>query len=161
MNFLKKNKQYYIFSFLFSLFAIIFALYYQYIENYLPCELCIYQRIPYFIIILISSYAFLVNGNKNYMYFIGFLFLTSLVISITHFGVEQEFWQINSSCSNNTMDFENIDQLKAFLEDVPITKCNEITWSLFGISMAGYNVIYSIINILISIFYCKITTNEK
>ena len=161
MSFFKKNKKYYLFSFLFSLFAIIFALYYQYIENYLPCELCIYQRIPYFIIIIISSYAFFINGNKNYMYFIGLLFFMSLIISITHFGVEQEFWQINSSCSNNTKDFENIDQLKAFLEEVPITKCNEITWSMFGISMAGYNVIYSIINILISIYYYKIISNEK
>ena len=43
------------------------------------------------------------------------------------------------------MDFENIDQLKAFLEDVPITKCNEILFSMMGLSLANFNLIVSIL----------------
>ena len=82
--------------------------------------------------------------------------IISLLLSVTHAGVELGWWQIKSSCSNNIKDFNDIEKLRSFLEDVPITKCDQIIWSYKGISMAGYNVIFSIVNLIILINYKKI-----
>ena len=82
-----------------------------------------------------------------------FAVIVSLLLSMTHAGVELGLWQIKSSCSNNIKDFNDIDKLRSFLEDVPITKCDQIIWSFKGISMAGYNVIFSIVNLIILTSY--------
>ena len=79
--------------------------------------------------------------------------IISFLLSIAHAGVELGFWEIKSSCSNNIKDFNDIEELRSFLEDVPITKCDQIIWSYKGISMAGYNVIFSIVNLVILTIY--------
>ena len=149
-----KNLYYISYCFLFSLIAILFALYYQYIENYPPCELCIYQRFPYYSIIAISLLFFVFKKNFNIISsLIIIAVIISFLLSIAHAGVELGFWQIKSSCSNNIKDFNDIEELRSFLEDVPITKCDQIIWSYKGISMAGYNVIFSIVNLVILTIY--------
>lgn len=149
-----KNLYYISYCFLFSLIAILFALYYQYIENYPPCELCIYQRFPYYSIIAMSLLFFVFKKNFNIISsLIIIAVIISFLLSIAHVGVELGFWQIKSSCSNNIKDFNDIEELRSFLEDVPITKCDQIIWSYKGISMAGYNVIFSIVNLVILTIY--------
>ena len=60
---------------------------------------------------------------------------------------------MSTSCSNLSGDFDNIDSLRNFLSEVPITKCDEVIWSHLGISMAGYNMLFSLLNFLLSIFF--------
>ena len=149
-----KNLYYISYCFLFSLIAILFALYYQYIENYPPCELCIYQRFPYYSIIAMALFFFVFKKNFNIISsLIIIAVIISFLLSIAHAGVELGFWEIKSSCSNNIKDFNDIEELRSFLEDVPITKCDQIIWSYKGISMAGYNVIFSIVNLVILTIY--------
>ena len=149
-----KNLYFISYSFLFSLTAILFALYYEYIENYPPCELCIYQRFPYYLIIVTTLFFFVFKKNFNIVSSLIILAVfISLLLSVTHAGVELGWWQIKSSCSNNIRDFNDIEKLRSFLEDVPITKCDQIIWSYKGISMAGYNVIFSIVNLIILTTY--------
>ena len=152
-----KNLYFIFYSFLFSLTAILFALYYEYIENYPPCELCIYQRFPYYLIIVTTLFFFVFKKNFNIVSSLIILAVfISLLLSVTQAGVELGWWQIKSSCSNNIRDFNDIEKLRSFLEGVPITKCDQIIWSYKGISMAGYNVIFSIVNLIILINYKKI-----
>ena len=149
-----KNLYFISYSFLFSLTAILFALYYEYIENYPPCELCIYQRFPYYLIIVTTLFFFVFKKNFNIVSSLIILAVfISLLLSVTHAGVELGWWQIKSSCSNNIKDFNDIEKLRSFLEDVPITKCDQIIWSYKGISMAGYNVTFSIVNLIILTTY--------
>ena len=149
-----KNLYFIFYSFLFSLTAILFALYYEYIENYPPCELCIYQRFPYYLIIVTTLFFFVFKKNFNIVSSLIILAVfISLLLSVTHAGVELGWWQIKSSCSNNIRDFNDIEKLRSFLEDVPITKCDQIIWSYKGISMAGYNVTFSIVNLIILTTY--------
>ena len=149
-----KNLYFIFYSFLFSLTAILFALYYEYIENYPPCELCLYQRFPYYLIIAMTLFFFVFKTNFNIISNLIILaVIISLLLSVTHAGVELGWWQIKSSCSNNIKDFNDIEKLRSFLEDVPITKCDQIIWSYKGISMAGYNVIFSIVNLIILTTY--------
>ena len=138
------------YSLLVSLFSILFAFYYQFFETYPPCELCIYQRIPYFGIICVSLFFFLFKEYfKVLSFLIVFLFIFSVIISAFHAGVELGFWNFKSACTNNATNFEDIDQLRAFLDEVPITKCDEVIWSYKGISMASYNFIFSVVNLII------------
>ena len=155
--FKKKTEDYFIlYAYLSSIFVILFALYFQYFKNFPPCELCIYQRIPYIIIILICSVNFFLAINHKFLFlFISIIYFASFIVSGFHFGVEQSWWTFKSSCSNTLNDFENIDELRNFLEEVPITKCNEVILSFYGLSMAGYNVLYSLVNFIISIFYIR------
>lgn len=145
-----KIEHFFIFTFLISFSAIVFAYYYQYVENYPPCELCIYQRFPYFALILISISAIIFRKFLNLLsYSVIFALFLSFIISFFHLGVEQNFWTYDTACSNNIKDFENVDQLRDFLNEVPITKCNQVIWSFLGISMAGYNSIFSLVNLIL------------
>ena len=142
------------YSFIASIFALMFALYYQYFENYPPCEFCIYQRVPYIILIFIIPIIGIIKKfKKNVLLIVSFLFFTSLVIASLHFGIEKGYWTMSTSCSNISGDFDNIDSLRNFLSEVPITKCDEVIWSYLGISMAGYNMLFSLLNFILSIFF--------
>ena len=76
---------------LYSFFGLFFAYYFQYIENYPPCKLCLYQRIPYFVSIIITLlYALNVFDKRILISLLGLDFLASFLISGFHFGVEQK-----------------------------------------------------------------------
>ena len=142
------------YSFIASISAVTFALYYQYFENYPPCEFCIYQRIPYITLIFtIPIIVIIKKFKKSVLFIVSFLFFTSLVIASLHFGIEKGYWTLSTSCSNVSGEFDNIDSLRNFLSEVPITKCDEVIWSYLGISMAGYNMLFSLLNFLLSIFF--------
>jgi disulfide bond formation protein DsbB len=110
-----------------------------------PCVLCLYQRIPYAItialgligfaaprflvpVLLLSALAFLVGGG----------------IAFYHVGVEQAWWQGTEACVGTQSKTASIDELRAQIMATPVIRCNDIQWSLFGISMAGYNVLTSL-----------------
>ena len=153
-KFTKDPKYFFLYSFFISLSAILFALYYEYFENYEPCTFCIYQRIPYFLIIFFSLVYLILKKNLNFFQFLILLFfLSSLVVSTTHVGIEQGYWSVNTSCTSKINDFEDIEQLRSSLMSATITKCDEIIWSYKGISMAGYNMIFSFINLIFLTFY--------
>ena len=60
-----------------------------------------------------------------------------------HVGVEQKWWEGPASCSAAVAAGTSFEDLKAQLLAAPIVRCDEVPWSLFGISMAGYNVLLS------------------
>tara|TARA_A100001015_G_scaffold287001_1_gene356323 strand:+ start:236 stop:727 length:492 start_codon:yes stop_codon:yes gene_type:complete len=151
----------FIYTFSLSLASIFFALYYQYIKNYPPCELCIFQRIPYFCISLFSVFGLITQKYKeNTLMLILLIFVSSFLLSFFHVGVEQDLWKYGSSCSNNVGDFENIEDLREFLSKVPITKCDEVLVSFWGFSMASLNMIFSFLNVVILIIFYKKFKNE-
>ena len=140
------------YSFLVSLVAVTFALYYQYFENYPPCTFCIYQRIPYYFLLSFIPFVILINQLRNsFVFIIPLVFLTSLIISSIHVGIEQGFFEFSSSCSSTGEQFNNIESLRKFLDEAPITKCNEVIWSYLGFSMAQYNLLFSFFNFVITI----------
>ena len=141
---------------LYSISALLFALYFQYIENYPPCKLCLYQRIPYFVSIIITLlYALNVFDKRILISLLGLDFLASFLISGFHFGVEQKFWEYSSGCTSTIDNFENIDQLRNFLEKTEIVKCDEVILSFFGISMAAGNMLISLLLSIILIIMIK------
>lgn len=143
---------------LYSVFGLLFALYFQYVENYPPCKLCLYQRIPYMISIIITLlYTLNIFDKRILISILGLDFLASFSISGFHFGVEESFWEYSSGCTSNVDNFENIDQLRNFLEKTEIVKCDEVILSFFGVSMAGGNML---ISLLLSIILTIIIKQE-
>lgn len=129
--------------FLLSAMPISGALVSQYFFNMHPCELCIYQRIPFFLIMFFSLIAVIKPSLKACL-ITTIIAIHALIINsgiaFYHVGVEKNWW-VNEGCAG---DFDMTSQealLKSLLE-APIVKCADIQFELFGISMAGYNFLY-------------------
>ena len=133
-----------------SAFTLVAAYLFQYGFGYHPCELCYYQRYPYFAIVSIGLAGMIAMkrmDNKSLvtplLLIFLLLFLIDAAIAGFHVGVEQKWWEGPTACSS--MDFSGSieEQLQQIME-APMVRCDEIAWSLFGISMAGYNFLIAL-----------------
>jgi disulfide bond formation protein DsbB len=119
----------------------------QYWGGLQPCVLCIYQRYPYGVIIALGVVGLLVAGKPNWLRIVlvlaGLVFLLDAGIAFFHVGVEQKWWQGTAACGTTFDPGLSAEELKELLLNQPMIRCDEIPWSLFGISMAGYNFIYA------------------
>jgi disulfide bond formation protein DsbB len=114
---------------------------FQIIGGLYPCELCWWQRYPYIAAMAVAliGKAVTVLPRALVILILAALFLTDAGIAAFHVGVEQRWWEGLATCSGYVNITDNInDSLKAIME-APLIRCDEIAWSLFGISMAGYN----------------------
>ena len=136
--------------FLISLISLISAYFIEFILGHQPCNLCLIERIPYgismILIIIISIY------HKNEKFFILLLVLTfifSLTISIYHFGIEKGFFEESAICTikNFSETLTKEDLLKQLNEKT--VSCKDVTFRIFGLSLTGINIIISLFIIII------------
>ena len=128
------------------------ALLSQYVGGLRPCVLCLYQRVPYVLTIALSGLAlaaFLAGRPRTavarpVLAACAAVFFIGAGIAAYHVGVEQGWWAGTASCTGPDLNAMTIDQLREHLLAAPIVRCDEVAWSLFGISMAGYNVLTSL-----------------
>lgn len=120
----------------------------QYLGGLRPCELCLWQRWPWWIAAALGLLVVLVRGRPQIR--IALLLLavltvfTGAAIAGFHVGVEQHWWPGLASCSGPPADASmSVEALRRQLMSTPVVRCDEIAWSLVGISMAGYNVLLS------------------
>lgn len=119
------------------------ALAFQYIGGLAPCVLCIYQRWPHLAALIIAVIA-LMRGGPVWPVLGALAVLTSAGIGVFHVGVEQEWWAGLQQCAVNTLDGVSAgDLLNTEITVGAPAACDLVAWSLFGISMAGWNVISS------------------
>ena len=127
---------------------------FEYFANLQPCILCLYQRLPYAAAITIMVLAVFLKKHPRLMPFLfgitAILFFISSGLAVFHVGVEQHFWQGTSECGN-FISADNVESLRKKLLAQPLIRCDEIAWSLFGLSMAGYNFLISAALLLYSI----------
>lgn len=119
---------------------------FEYLANLQPCVLCIYQRIPYAVAIGLMLVAAILRKNSqfNLILFIAtsVVFAIGSAIAIFHIGIEQHLWPGTPECGN-FMKTDSVEALRKQLLAQPIVRCDEVAWSLFGISMTGYNFLIS------------------
>ena len=136
--------------FLISLFSIIFAYFIEYILGYQPCNLCLIERIPYglSIILIISNYFF--NKNKRFIILLlTLIFAFSILISFYHFGIEQGFFKESAVCGlKNTLDIISKEELLKQLQTKNVS-CKDVTFRIFGFSLTAFNMVISLILIII------------
>jgi disulfide bond formation protein DsbB len=128
-----------------SVVALGAALVSQYVFDMHPCYLCLWQRIPYAVVILLSVmgvFALKIMGKKYGMFNVmlcGIAFLINAGIAFYHVGVEQHWWE--SACSFKDLADLAATDMAAAIKAAPAVSCDQIPFELFGISMAGYNVL--------------------
>ena len=147
-------KKFYIIIFSLSFFSLIAALYVEYILGFKPCILCIYQRIPYAIAILISLSAFLI-GNRNILLIIlGLTFLAGILLSGYHVSIEKGIIEPLFSCTGeNIKALEKEEILKSLNNIQP--DCKDVDFSIFGVSLATLNFIISFVLTIVIVYIFK------
>ena len=134
-----------------SLISIISALYIEYILEYEPCKLCIYQRLPYIAAIFISFIGLNYSTNDKILIILIMIFTISALISGYHFGIENNLIKEISSCTNNSLDISNKSKLLDTLNKSMPVNCKDATFKILGISLAAINTIFSILIVIFSI----------
>ena len=147
-------KKFYIIIFTFSFFSLIVALYIEYILGFKPCILCIYQRIPYAIAILISLIAFFI-GNRNILLIIlGLTFLAGIFLSGYHVSIEKGIIEPLFSCTGeNVKSLVKEEILKSLDNSQP--DCRDVDFSIFGVSLATLNFIISFVLTIVIVYIFK------
>ena len=145
---------------LFSVFALFTAYFIQYVLAHQPCNLCLIERIPYIISIIIISICLIFKKFERIsLIFLSIVFFSATLISFYHFGIEQGFIEESLVCelniNNNILTKETLlNQLKK----VPVS-CKNVTFKIFGLSLATFNIFISLI--LSAIIMKIIFTYEK
>ena len=111
----------------------------QYFGGLHPCEMCYWQRWPHGVAILLAGAAFLVPSKSRLLTMLAAVAIAvSGLIGLFHAGVELGWWEGLTRCtSGGAMSLDD-------LMKVPLVRCDQVQWSLLGISMAGWNAIISL-----------------
>ena len=152
------RKNFYLIIFFISLISIISALYIEYILQYQPCKLCIYQRLPYLAAIFVSFIGFNYSNNDQILIVTIMIFALSAFISGYHFGIENNLFDELSACVNDSLDISNKSKLLESLNQSMPVNCKDATFKILGVSLAAINTILSV---LIVIFSIRTLTYEK
>jgi len=152
LNLNKKN--FLILTFLISLFALISAYFIEYILGHQPCNLCMIERIPYVIALIIITINYKFNHLEKYLILLlVFVFLTSTLISLYHLGIEQGFIKESLVCDlKNSSKILSKEEILQQLQQ-KIVSCKDVTFKILGFSLTVLNII---ISLLITIVFTKI-----
>ena len=141
-----KNKMILNLILLFSVFALIAAYFIQYVLKHQPCNLCLIERIPYFLSIIVISICLITRKfEKVSLLVLSLIFFSATLISFYHFGIEQGFIRESLVCdlnieSNNLSKEALLNQLKTLS-----VSCKDVTFKIFGLSLATFNIFISLI----------------
>ncbi len=144
-----------IFLFVISFISISSALVAEYFFNLQPCELCLKQRHPYYLILICLVFIFfLKNLNKIWLYLvIQFASVYGLFYSIWHIGVENKILKGPAGCSAMLTSNESVADLKAQILSRQVISCDEVIWSFFGISAASINTLVLLVIFIFNAIY--------
>ena len=131
----------------------------EYIFNFPPCKLCVYQRIPYLLIIILGIGLIFLKKNKEFLFIFIVLQIVNFFIAFFHSLVERGIVNYEMNCTSTGSDIQTIEELRSFLDKVPIAKCNEILFSIMGLSLANFNLLVSVL--LITWTYVMLKFNEQ
>ncbi len=140
-----------------SFIALISAFYIEYVLGHQPCNLCILERIPYIIaiVIILLNYKFS-QFEKIFLVLLVIVFLTATILSVYHFGIEQGFIEESLVCDlKNGSEATSKEEILKQLQEQKVS-CKDVTFKIFGLSLTTYNIV---ISILITINTLKIYLN--
>lgn len=120
----------------------------QFIGHLYPCEMCHWQRWPHYTAIVLAALAFVVPGmatKRLLVLLAGLAILVSGAIGVLHAGVEYHWWEGFTACSSTVQGTGGTPaEILARIMKAPVVRCDVPQWSLFGISLAGFNALFSL-----------------
>ena len=144
-----KIKIYLNFIFLLCLISIISAYFIEYVLGHQPCNLCLIERIPYVLgLILIILNYILVKNERFIILLLILIFTFSAILSFYHLGIEQGFFEESMVCG--LKDALNVITKEEILEQLQVktVSCKDVTFRIFGFSLTAFNMIISLILVI-------------
>ncbi|MEM9550095.1 MAG: disulfide bond formation protein B [Pseudomonadota bacterium] len=133
---------------------------FQHLGGLAPCQMCIWQRYPHAVAIAIGLAALLLPGRA--LLSLGALAAaTTAGIGIYHTGVERQWWQGPSSCSTSDISGLSAEDLMEQIMAAPLVRCDEVAWSMLGLSMASWNAILSALCVLFWLIAARQSRSPK
>ena len=142
---------------IFISFVLVFAFVIEYTFGHQPCKLCLYERIPYFLSVLLIIKIFFISAyEKETLLILSLIFIISTCFAFYHFGIEQGFFEESLACKAGNLS-ESITK-KELLEQLSqnIISCKDVSFTIFGFSLAAINTIFSLI---LSVIFTKLFMN--
>tara|TARA_B100001057_G_scaffold285526_1_gene285754 strand:- start:4545 stop:5030 length:486 start_codon:yes stop_codon:yes gene_type:complete len=135
--------------FLFSFVSLISAYYIEYVLGHQPCNLCLIERIPYGLSVILIIIIFILKKDEKFFILLLILtFIFSLAISVYHYGIEQGFFQESSVCGTKNF-IENITKEDLLQQLTKKTvSCKDVTFRIFGLSLTSINIVISLLFII-------------
>lgn len=126
--------------------ALVSAYVAQYGFGLLPCEMCLWQRIPFYIVIALALLAVPLQQPAQRRILLGLIALALLAnvgIAAWHTGVEQSWWPGPSACSADITSFKTVEELRAHIMQAAVVRCDRPALEVFGfLTMASANVVF-------------------
>ena len=147
-----KIESYFKLIFVISFVAIISAFFIEYILGHQPCNLCLIERIPYglSLILIIMTYATKIN-EKFIILLLILIHIFSFIISIYHFGIEQGYFEESAVCGlKNATNLISKEEILIQLSKQTIS-CKDVTFRIFGLSLTSINIVLSLVIIFVLI----------
>ena len=140
-------------------FTIISALIIQYWLGHEPCKLCLYERIPYFLsMLLIMKIIFIKKYEKITLLILFLVFMSSTVLAFYHFGIEQGFFSESLACTSG--DLSKMLSKEELLEQLKQNSisCKDVSLKILGLSLAAINTIFSLV---LSVIFLRLFMNYE
>ncbi len=151
------NKKILFILLIFVSLALVSAFVIEYKLGHQPCRLCLYERIPYFLSVVLILKIFFIKGYEKITFLIlALIFVFGSLLAFYHFGIEQGFFKESLACTvkslSETMSKEEIlEQLKQ-----STIGCKDVNFRIFGFSLASINTIFSI---FLSVIFTRLFLN--
>ena len=147
-----KNEFYLRLILIISLVAIISAYFIEYVLGHQPCNLCLIERIPYGLSIILITLNYFFKKNEKFIILLLILtFFFSFAISVYHLGIEQGLFEESAVCGlKNMTGIISKEEILKKLQEKTVS-CKDVTFRIFGLSLTTINMVLSIFLIILSI----------
>ena len=158
----KKNSLFLIIVLFLLILSLISAFIIEYGLGHKPCKLCLYQRYPYYVSILLLTSIFVLKKNiRIHFLLLSIVFFLGAIVAFYHFGIEQGFFEESTVCeTKNLNQVLSKEDLFRQLKQNTIS-CKDVTFRFLGLSLASINTIFSLILSYIFFMMFKNYENNK
>ena len=153
------NKKFLVSILVFTSLVLVSAFIIEHQLNYKPCKLCLYERIPYFLsILLIIKIIFIKKYARVTLLILFLIFISSAALAFYHFGIEEGFFNESLACTTGDLSKTlSKEELLQQLKQNNIT-CKDVSFRILGLSLAAINTIFSLI---LSVIFIRLFMNYE
>lgn len=140
------NKYFYLSLISISIISLVYAFFVEYILGFEPCVLCQYQRVPYFVLIILSISGAIFPYKKQILTLVAITIFAAICLAGYHTGVERAIFDPTATCNMGVRIPDNIsvEEVRELLYNAPIATCTVASYKIFKVSMTEWNLIMNI-----------------